>query len=124
VKIAALTLWQPYASLTALSAKGNEIRSWATSYRGPLAIHAAKRYPPNLRALAEPFLSALAEVALEDYMGLAVAVVKNWWTANRSRRTTYRRNQSAVSWTTGPADSYMGPTGRAETGGSCAGQGK
>lgn len=38
-----LTLWQPWASLIAIGAKAVETRSWATDYRGPLAIHAAKR---------------------------------------------------------------------------------
>lgn len=36
----AITLWQPYASLVAISAKPDETRSWATNYRGPIAIHA------------------------------------------------------------------------------------
>ena len=38
----ALTLTQPWAALVAIGAKHIETRSWATSYRGPLAIHAAK----------------------------------------------------------------------------------
>lgn len=38
-----ITLWQPWASLIALGLKQFETRSWATAYRGPLAIHAAKR---------------------------------------------------------------------------------
>ena len=41
----ALTLWQPWASLIAVGAKTIETRSWSTKYRGPLAIHAAKRRP-------------------------------------------------------------------------------
>jgi hypothetical protein len=41
--VKALTLWQPWASLVAIGAKAIETRSWATKYRGPLAIHAAKR---------------------------------------------------------------------------------
>lgn len=40
-----LTLWQPWASLVAIGAKNYETRSWKTDYRGPLAIHAAKRKP-------------------------------------------------------------------------------
>lgn len=40
----ALTLTQPYASLVACGAKKVETRSWKTSYRGPLAIHAAKTF--------------------------------------------------------------------------------
>jgi hypothetical protein len=39
----AISLWQPWASAIALGAKTIETRSWATSYRGPLLIHAAKR---------------------------------------------------------------------------------
>lgn len=47
----ALTLWQPWASfMVALPPpKRNETRSWSTSYRGPLAIHAAKREPAWVR---------------------------------------------------------------------------
>ena len=43
MKIKAISLWQPWASAIALGAKTIETRSWATSYRGPLVIHAAKR---------------------------------------------------------------------------------
>jgi hypothetical protein len=39
----AITLWQPWASAIALGHKTIETRSWATRYRGPLAIHAARR---------------------------------------------------------------------------------
>lgn len=39
----ARSLYQPYASLMALGLKKNETSSWATSYRGPLLIHAAKK---------------------------------------------------------------------------------
>lgn len=39
----ALTLHQPWASLVALGAKTIETRSWATKYRGPLAVHAGAR---------------------------------------------------------------------------------
>lgn len=38
----AISLWQPWASLVPAGAKPVETRSWSTSYRGPLAIHAAK----------------------------------------------------------------------------------
>ena len=39
----ALSLWQPWASLMAAGLKTIETRDWPTRYRGPLAIHAAKR---------------------------------------------------------------------------------
>jgi hypothetical protein len=38
-----ISLWQPWASLVATNWKHYETRSWSTPYRGPLAIHAAKR---------------------------------------------------------------------------------
>lgn len=38
----AITLSQPWASLVALGVKTIETRSWGTTYRGPLAIHAGK----------------------------------------------------------------------------------
>ena len=61
MNIKALTLWQPHASLVAVGAKTNETRSWATSYRGPLAIHAARKWNRELRALCleEPFWTVL-----------------------------------------------------------------
>jgi len=37
-----LTLWQPWATLVACGAKRFETRSWATSYRGRVVIHAAR----------------------------------------------------------------------------------
>lgn len=39
----AITLWQPWATAMALGLKLCETRSWATTYRGLLAIHAGKR---------------------------------------------------------------------------------
>ena len=44
----AITLWQPWASLLACGAKEYETRSWATSYRGPIAIHAAAKKPSTI----------------------------------------------------------------------------
>lgn len=38
-----LTLIQPWATLIALGEKRIETRSWKTSYRGPLLIHAGKK---------------------------------------------------------------------------------
>ena len=39
----ALSLWQPHATAIGLGLKPWETRDWPTHYRGPLAIHAAKR---------------------------------------------------------------------------------
>lgn len=38
----AITVWQPWATLLATGQKHNETRSWKTSYRGEILIHAAK----------------------------------------------------------------------------------
>lgn len=58
----AITLHQPYATLIAIGAKQIETRSWATAYRGPIAIHAAKTMPEYARDAAsgcEPIYRAL-----------------------------------------------------------------
>ncbi len=61
-----ITLTQPWATLVAIGAKRIETRSWATSYRGPLAIHAGAGLGPvggaqGLMELcrSEPFRSVL-----------------------------------------------------------------
>jgi hypothetical protein len=59
--VKAITLWQPWATLIAIGAKHFETRSWATPYRGPLAIHAAKRPVERselLRSMADALVSA------------------------------------------------------------------
>ena len=48
----ALSLTQPWASLVAAGQKKIETRSWGTRYRGPLYIHAAKRFPAYAKAFA------------------------------------------------------------------------
>lgn len=56
----AITLWQPWASLVACGAKKYETRSWPTNYRGPIAIHAAKR-PFNTDVYLDRELHSFAE---------------------------------------------------------------
>lgn len=60
----ALTLIQPWATLVAIGAKRIETRSWRTTYRGPLAIHAAKGFSKWAQGLChdDPFRTALANV--------------------------------------------------------------
>lgn len=51
----ALSLHQPWASLIAVEAKRIETRSWATNYRGWVAIHAATRWTEAERSfLSDP----------------------------------------------------------------------
>ncbi|WP_331281011.1 ASCH domain-containing protein [Brevibacillus thermoruber] len=56
----AITIHQPWATLIALGEKRFETRSWATKYRGPLAIHAGKKVDRDA-CEAEPIRSVLAK---------------------------------------------------------------
>ena len=71
----ALTLTQPWATLVALGHKKVETRSWSTSYRGPLAIHAAKGFPADARAFAEEE-RALGRVPAQLPLGAVVATAR------------------------------------------------
>ena len=65
----AITIWQPWASLLACGAKRYETRSWATSYRGPIVIHAAKKSIVNiLRDLPQKNIDIM-ELALSSVPG-------------------------------------------------------
>jgi activating signal cointegrator 1 len=44
-----ISLWQPWASAIALGLKRYETRSWSTRHRGPLLIHAAKKWTSEQR---------------------------------------------------------------------------
>jgi hypothetical protein len=63
--VKAISLTQPYATLVATGQKRIETRSWQTSFRGPLLIHAAKSFPDWARERA-------AEWAEDDF-GLPLA---------------------------------------------------
>jgi activating signal cointegrator 1 len=56
-----LSLTQPWATLVAINAKRVETRSWGTSYRGQLAIHASKSFPKDCKELCgdDPFFTKL-----------------------------------------------------------------
>ena len=73
-----LTLTQPWATLMAVGAKHIETRSWRTRYRGPVAIHAAKIFPPDCRALClrpgSPILQTLARHGIESLAPLKAVV--------------------------------------------------
>jgi len=52
ITIMGLSLWQSWASLMAAGAKKIETRSWPISYRGLVAIHAAKKWDDDLAEMA------------------------------------------------------------------------
>lgn len=82
MRIKAATVWDPWGTLIALDEKLYETRGWATHYRGPLAIHVARRWKADQDAILrlEPFRSVLAKygfVKRDDFpLGHVVAVVE------------------------------------------------
>ena len=73
----ALTLTQPWASLMAAGAKRIETRSWATSYRGELVIHAAKGFPKWAREFSrEPEVSAIFGPDYEFPLSRGLCIVR------------------------------------------------
>ena len=62
----AITIWQPWATALALGIKHNETRSWETNYRGPIAIHAAKRNDARLRGIWMDVSNAMSDAG-HDY---------------------------------------------------------
>jgi hypothetical protein len=74
----ALTLHQPWATLIMLGVKRCETRGWATSHRGPLAIHAAKAIPDYARDLFdddEEFRAACERHGIEELDALPLGAV-------------------------------------------------
>jgi hypothetical protein len=76
-----ISLWQPWASLICIGAKLIETRHWPTSYRGPLAIHAAMKWDYETAAALEaanPVLRAAGLPALDRPLprGAIVAVCR------------------------------------------------
>ncbi len=66
----AITIWQPWASLLAIGAKRYETRGWATKYRGPIAIHAAKKDPCKIPLIGlEEFDAAAGEELTKAGLG-------------------------------------------------------
>ena len=74
----AITLWQPWASLLACGAKKYETRGWETRYRGPIAIHAAKKgFAPYACELPIGFTDAAISVFWPGVFDLCT-VVDSW----------------------------------------------
>ncbi|MEK0184810.1 DNA N-6-adenine-methyltransferase [Microcoleus anatoxicus PTRS2] len=69
LELTAMTLHQPWASLIAAGKKQYETRSWETDYRGPIAIHAGKKFEQD-----ESLISLLGIPAAEVPLGAVVAI--------------------------------------------------
>ena len=71
-RLMALTICQPWATAIACGVKRIDTRSWQTSHRGPLAIHAGLAYSP---ALLGDILDLVPELPPGPYpRGVVVAV--------------------------------------------------
>lgn len=64
----AISLWQPWATLIAIGVKRYETRSWPTTHRGLIAIHAAKSNAGSLYCRHTPIATALRR---EGYGGFS-----------------------------------------------------
>lgn len=62
----AISLWQPWASAIAMGHKRIETRGWPTRHRGPIAIHAAKRWTAEEKDLARMFETRYGMNGLAD----------------------------------------------------------
>lgn len=73
-----LSVRQPHASLMAAGAKVIETRTWRTTYRGLVAIHASSLYPHWCRELEclPAFAAALSGVARPLPTGSVIAVAE------------------------------------------------
>lgn len=73
----AITVLQPWASLLIIGAKKFETRSWQTKHRGPILIHAGRRFPETARSLCtiEPFHSALLRAGIKGPAELPLGVI-------------------------------------------------
>jgi hypothetical protein len=72
-----VSLIQPWATLVILGAKRYEARSWQTDHRGPLAVHASRRFPETARALCriQPYRSVLEPAGYRHSSDLPTGVV-------------------------------------------------
>lgn len=78
MKMKAITLHQPFASLVAGGLKTYETRSWRTDYRGPLAIHAAmidKPIPWEIETKLNSMVKPYDFVRMGYPLGAVLAVV-------------------------------------------------
>lgn len=89
----AITLTQPWATLVAIGAKKIETRSWETHFLGPIAIHAAKAFPADARALCptSPFAESLGTETLHTAQIIAVATLVKCFRFSASSEALVRR---------------------------------
>jgi hypothetical protein len=77
-----LSLLQPWASLWVAGKKLIETRSWGTSYRGRIVVHASKAFKQDEMELCrlEPFASALTDLGVKKFRDIPTGAVLGWVT--------------------------------------------
>jgi activating signal cointegrator 1 len=97
----ALTIIQPFAELIALQAKRCENRTWATNYRGLLAIHAGKsrRYQgEDVREIAENYLLSGEMLAFGAIIAVARLVDCVQVSSGKERAASIERLGERFAW--------------------------
>jgi hypothetical protein len=92
-----ISLTQPWATLVALGEKRIETRGWRTSYRGEIAIAAAKKFPAECRCLCphEPFNTALGAEILHTGQIVAIATLSECFQFDSSAEGKIRNRSAA-----------------------------
>lgn len=95
----ALTLTQPWATLVAIGAKTIETRSWWSSYRGPIAIHAAKGFPATARYTCglDPFAAVLDAAGYPSHTRLPLGAIIATATLHQCQQFTAQHGASIRS---------------------------
>lgn len=70
MKLAAITVWAPYAGQILDGTKIIENRAWNTEYRGPLLIHSGKRAEPGHQKAPRGVLGVVRLVEVHKIDGL------------------------------------------------------
>ena len=122
MKVKAISLWEPWASLMRAGHKHNETRSWATSYRGPLLICAAKTQAgltEETEFIIPMLMNALADGTPPEHLlsfGKAVALVNvvTCVPTDLVSRSSTERNlgdytPGRYAWITKPIDTTFEP---------------
>lgn len=92
-----ISLTQPWATLVALGEKRIETRGWNTSYRGQIAIAAAKKFPDEAVRLCtrEPFRTALGVGYIHTGKIVAVATLRECFRFDPSTEGKIRSRSTA-----------------------------
>lgn len=95
-----LSLLQPWATLWVTGAKRVETRSWGTSYRGRVAVHASKRFDQDTMRLCreEPFVTALCSAGVQKFRNIPTGAVLGWVNVIDCLPMTERATVSGVAF--------------------------